>query len=355
MPLPFRRLFRPSLIGSLATGLCLLTFSTCRPVEPYQTEQFALTAGPAAAEGYPMEVVEGRFLTSDGKSFVVSPSFLEGDWGSSSTTYVSGDGMSPAPDSLEVRWFSYPEDKFYEGHFLLPQRRIYDLLKQGFWNTFEKKHDTYNELTVCLLPKGVVVVWLSGRNQVLIGRYEGREIDFDFKRFNSAANRPRMIQQERAKLPPAVQEQIRTGALNTRQWDAYLKTYPWQVAFSRPLKLYDYGLRGVDAQVDNHPLAPEAAPARAQALLHPALRPAPSNLLLLVDAGYGRRRQIQVRAFDEAETLAAFQSLHAANPALPLTLYVETDERVEKARLFLKNDRQQVELVKSPVLLFDAE
>ena len=71
--------------------------------------------------------------------------------------------------------------------------------------------------------------------------------------------------------------------------------------------------------------------------------------------GYGLKRQIQVRAFDEAETLAAFQSLHAANPALPLTLFIETDARVDKARLFLKNDRQQIELAKSPVLLFDAE
>ena len=62
-----------------------------------------------------------------------------------------------------------------------------------------------------------------------------------------------------------------------------------------------------------------------------------------------------MRVFDEAETLAAFQSLHAANPALPLTLFIETDARVDKARLFLKNNRQQVELLKSPVLLFDAE
>ena len=78
-------------------------------------------------------------------------------------------------------------------------------------------------------------------------------------------------------------------------------------------------------------------------------------MLLRVDAGYGRKRQIQVRAFDETETLAAFQALHAASPTLPLTLYVETGARVDRARLFLKNDRQQVELLKSPVLLFDAE
>jgi hypothetical protein len=34
---------------------------------------------------------------------------------------------------------------------------------------------------------------------------------------------------------------------------------------------------------------------------------------------------------------------------------VETDERVDHARLFLRNDRQQIELTKSPAMLYDAE
>ena len=338
----------------LVVGLSSATFSACQPLEPYQTERFSLTAGPAAVEGYPMEIVEGRFLTSDGKSIPLSVKFLEGDWGHSLTSSVSGDGKAAAPDSLEIRWFSYPEDKFYEGHFLLPQKRIYDLLKQGYWNAEDKRQETYGTLTTCLLPKGVVVVWLSGENKVLLGRYEGREINFDFKRFNEAANRPLMMEQEQAKLPPAVQAAIRTHSLNTRQWDAYLKTYAWQVAFSQPLKLTDYGIDFFNAEKAVYPASKDLAP-YIQALLTPQPRAVPKLLFLLVDAGYGRKRRIQVRAFDEAETLAAFQTLHAASPALPLTLYVETDARVDKARLFLKNERQQIELGKAKVELFDAE
>ena len=176
----FKLFFHPLLGALLLAGL-----ATCQhPVESYQTERFRLSAAPAAAEGYPMEVVEGRFITSDGKSFVVAPGFLEGEWGLSSIAWVSGDGTAPAPDSLEVRWFSYTEDKFYEGHWLMPQRRIHDLLQQGFWNTDDREHQTYHNLTLCLLPKGVVVVWLKGQNQVLLGRYLDREINFDFKRLH---------------------------------------------------------------------------------------------------------------------------------------------------------------------------
>lgn len=347
----------PSL-PSFTSLLALLAFSSiftaCR-MEPYQTERFDLTAGPAAAEGYPMEIIEGHFQSSDGKSFPLSPIFLEGDWGSSNTTTVSGDGTSPAPDSLAVRWFSYPENKFYQGRFLLPQRRIYDLLKQGFWNADDKEHQTYHGMTLCLLPKGVAVVWLTGTGQqVLLGRYEGRQIEYDFKRFNSGANRALMIQEEQAEMPAVVQAQIRTGTLSTRQWDAYLKTYPWQIAFRQPLRPYDAGLAYANGEADNYGLTPDSV-AHARALMALAPRSVPTQLTFRVDAGHGRKRLVKVRKFDEEETLAAFQALHAANPTLPLTLYIDTDARVDSARLFLKNERQQIELTKSPVLLFDAQ
>jgi hypothetical protein len=86
----------PSKVVPVLVGLLALT--TCQPsLEPYQTDRFDLSAAPAAAEGYPMEVVEGRFTTSDGKSFPVSGGFLEGDWGLSHVGYVSGDGTAPRP------------------------------------------------------------------------------------------------------------------------------------------------------------------------------------------------------------------------------------------------------------------
>ena len=347
---------KPWTLFSLTCWLSLAVLVGCQPhtLEPYQTERFDLVAAPAAAVGYPMEVAEGRFTTSDGKSFPVSPEFLEGEWALSHSTYVSGDGTAPAPDSLELRWFSYPEDKFYEGRFLLPQKRIYDLLKQGYWNVDKDRHETYDELTLCILPKGLVVVWLSGQNQVLVGRYQGQEIDFDFKQFNSGANRQRMIAQEQAKLPPAVQEQISSGTLSIQPWDSYLKTYPWKISFSQPLKLYRSATSYFNGEIANYAPTRDQAPLN-EALLMASPKPAPKSMLLHVEAGYGRKRQLQVTAFDEAEILGAFQTLHAGSAASPLELHFETDERATKARLFLKSGPQQVELLKSAVEVSDAE
>jgi hypothetical protein len=338
------------LLGLAGLGGC----NRLHRMEAFQTERFDLTAGPAAAEGYPMEIVEGRFPTSDGKSIPFGPEFLEGDWGLAHSGIVSGDGTAPAPDSLEIRWYSYPEDKFYQGRFLLPQKRIYDLLKQGYWNTETEKQETYKTLTTCLLPKGVVVVWLSGQNQVLIGRYQGQEIDFDFKQFNEKANRPLMVAQEQAKLPDTVQAQIRSGTLSSQPWDEYLKTYNWKLEFNQPIKLLHQGVGYFNAEDINYPPTPDLA-AYTKTLFEPDAKPVPKNMLLQVDAGFGRKRELLIDSIDEAETLAAFRTLHAARPAAPLVLLVETDERVTKARLFVKNDQQQVELSKTHVDVYTAE
>jgi hypothetical protein len=325
-------------------------YSFFNRLAPYQTERFELTAGPAAAEGYPMEIVEGHFTTSDGKSIPFGPEFLEGDWGLSHSTMVSGDGTAPAPDSLEMRWFSYTENKFFEGHWPLPQRRIHALLKQRFWVDAGREPEKYSDLTACLLPTGVVVVWLTGPNQVLLGRFQAREIDFDFKRFNPAANRALMIQQEQAKLPLSVQAQIQAGTLSARQWDDYLLTYPWKVELSQPLAL-DGGVAYFNAERDYYSSSP-TTPTQVPPLLALTPKPVPSYLQLVGTMRDGRKRELVVRDFDEAQTLAAFRTLHAAHPEAPITLRLETDTDITQGQILLQNAYQQLPLTCSTLEIY---
>lgn len=143
----------------------------------FQTEKFNLSANPGCADGYPARIEEGHFINSAGSGFPLPYGhFLTGNWTGSGVGWAVGDTMQAVPDSLELRWFSYTEDKFYEGHFLLPQQRIYNLLKQGYWDSNFTKYDTYNGFTATVLPTGGVVVWLTGGNSVFIGRYQATEI-----------------------------------------------------------------------------------------------------------------------------------------------------------------------------------
>lgn len=323
----------------------------------YQTERFELHATPACPEGYPATLIEGRFITADGGSFPVPwGSFMNGSWGSGGGLWAVGDDTQPAPDSLELAWYSYTEDKFYEGHFLLPQQRLHTLLKNGFLNLSYHEKDTYNFLIVNVVPTGVVYVWLSGSGseQVFIGRYQAHEVAYDFTRFKPNTNRQTLVREEQAKLPAAVRQQLAARTLSSRPWDAYFTSYPWQLGFSQPLTLHTFGIGYVNGESMSFPQLPDSA-AYLPTLLQPGPKPVPTSLRLVLDAGYGRQRELYCKAFDEAQTRLAFQTLHAASPAQPLSLYFETDEQVSKARLFVQNGQQRIELTKTPVEVYDAQ
>ena len=350
MPLP--RWLWPLLTSALALPASAQRRATPRhtTMQPYQTETFRLSASPCAAKGYPMTIQFGAFIRSDGKTFPVpSGHFLEAAWGKTAISWGVGDENQPAPDSLEILYFSYTEDKFYEGRFALPQQRLHDLLKAGFWDTEKSQVVTYDELSVCVLPKGMVVVWLTGAGrQTLVGRFPASESNADFARFYPNADRARMFREEVSELPAEVQAQVKAGTISTKQWDEYLKTYPWQVTFNQPLTLYNYRVNYLSAEYTSRPDTRDITP-YLRGILTSQSRPVPSRLNLFVRDEAGHQHLLRIKAFDEAETQAAFRTLHQPSPTQALTLRVETDKYLKHATLMLTNGHQTIPLAKSAV------
>jgi len=318
------------------------------------TERFELSASPGCADGYPATIDDAYFLSPGGGFPVPYGHRLDSGWGGSAIGWSVGDPMQPAPDSLRIRWFSYTEDKFYEGHFLMPQERLYKLLKEGIWNTDSKQKETYNDLSLSVVPGGMVVVWLgvAGANRVLIGRYEAREIQYDYARHRPGVDRVASVREGRAAASPEAQRAIATRTLGPQKWDTWLKRYPWQLAFSQPLTLTDYSIGYLNAESISYPSTPDMV-AYAQALLTPSPKPVPTDVNFFVAGAYGRKKLFKVRPFDEQETLSAFQTLAAAHPGQPLTLFIETNERLTEAKLSLRAGKQVIPLTKSQVQLFD--
>ncbi|SHM11549.1 Protein of unknown function [Hymenobacter psychrotolerans DSM 18569] len=315
----------------------------------YQTDKFRLSASPCAAKGYPMTIQFGAFVRSDGKTFKVpSGHTLEGSWGNSSIGWAVGDEFQPAPEKLEILYFSYLEDTFYEGTFALPQQRLHELLQAGFWDLEKKQHTTYTSFTVCVLPKGAVVVWLVGAGrQVLVGRYQAAASTVDFRRFYPKSDRVNMLKNKIAAAPSAVQAQLKAGTLSPRQWDEYLKTYSWHVALPQFVTLYNYRVNFLSAEYTSSPDTQDMAP-YLRAALTPQARPLPAKFSLYVTDEAGHKYSLKTD-FDEAETQAVFQQLHQAHPAGPITLHIETDKYVKAATLVLESGGQRIPLTKSPV------
>ncbi|UYZ64934.1 DUF2931 family protein [Hymenobacter weizhouensis] len=346
-------LLRLALLAPLACGPAASPPTTpTTPAMPADAaeEKFRLYTGPCAAKGYPMTIQFGAFVRPDGKTLPVPAGHtLEGSWGRSNYAQVVGDEFQPVPLSLEILYFSYLEDTFYEGTFALPHERLRQLLRTGFWGQRERQQLTYNQLMVCVLPKGMVVVWLSGPGRrVLVGRYQGMASAVDFRRFYAKADRAEMFRYTLAEAPPAVQAQVRGGTLSTKQWDEYLKTYSWQVAFSQPLRLTTYQVNFLSGEYVGEPETQDLAPYLRE-LLTPQARPVPQKLWLYVTDEAGHKYSLKVDPMDESETQAAFQQLHKAHPAASITLHVETDKYVKAATLVLESGGQRIPLTKSPV------
>jgi hypothetical protein len=275
----------------------------------YQTEKFRLTAGPAAAPGYPMTIQFGAFVRSDGKNLVVpSGHYLnsQGPWNMSSIVWGVGEETQPAPERLEILYFSHSENQFYEGKFPLPQQHIYALLQAGFWDTTTAKQVTYNALYVCVLPKGLVVVWLVGPGrQTLVGHYQAHLSSADYQRFNPGVDRQQAVQGRQANMLPAVQEQIKAGTIRAKQWQDYLLTYNWQLALPPGPVLTMYRLSYLSGAFTSGPDTHDPIP-YVQALRSPQPRAVPRSGTWWVRDEAGHTCRLRVRHFEEAETQAAF-------------------------------------------------
>lgn len=334
-----------------------LTFPPSRSMTAVSAaEKFVLAAGPCAAKGYPMTIEVGKFSGPDGSSFPVpSGHYLEGDWGVASRVWAVGDEQQPAPARLDLLYFSYAEDRFYEGSFALPTAQLQAQLHAGFWDLDDQRPATYTKLTVCVLPKGLVVVWLTGAGrQVLAGHYWAHEAAVSFQHYFPATDRAAMRREQLAELPASVQAQVAAGTISARPWEAYLQAYPWQLAFSQPLKLTHYEASFLSGEITNYPLTPDRAP-YLQLLLGPAPKAAPRRLSLHVTDVAGHRYALRADAFDEAETLAAFRALHPRAAAGPLTLLVETDKYLKKATLVLQSATEHLALTKTPVRIIELD
>ncbi len=319
-----------------------------------QTDKFKLSAAPGTADGYPVTIDRGRFFDSTGGGFPVpSGHFLRSGWGGSAIGWAVGDPMQPAPDSLEIRWYSYTEDAFWQGQFLLPQQRIHDLLKQGYWNPEQKRQETYDDLAVSVLPTGGVVVWLRGSNWLLIGRYQAQRIDYDYALHRPRVDRAAVLATRRAEMSPEVQQEIKMGTLSAKKWDEYLRHYRWQFAFSQPVTLSNFSLTLLSAERLSTAPTPDFAAYTRELMLSPSEKAVPKSSMLYLTGAYGRKRLLKIKPFDEAETQAAFRSLHAQFPHEALTLHVELNPELTTAALSLRASGKSVPLTKTKVQFFD--
>ena len=194
--------------------------------------------------GYPIHVYAGRV----GPEYIMSDlwcSTEEPDWGSA---YVNeGNDPKELPKDIDIVWFSFIENCFYNLQAPLDYEKIEKLFKEGFEQRIrygELRHTTYNGLVVGLAPGGTVVVWVGkGYSPITeVGRFQASQIYltetsdmdsherliFDKEYRKSLATAPNIV-------PLEVQKANEGKPIPYNLWDRYAETqYRWYPTFEIP-------------------------------------------------------------------------------------------------------------------------
>jgi hypothetical protein len=195
--------------------------------------RFDWLATECAHVRFPMEIVRGDFIFKDGSSFYIPNGYISyKGWGEEGATHVAGETFKPLPVKLYIHWFSYAEDKFYEGTFDLPYDKILKLFREGIEDVGHGRN-TYQAIIVGLAPEGEVTVFLSGIGATVevVNNLRASEVKTDWLKIldNDEISRSEWIKKilKKAQTNEQVEQLIKNG-IPKGIMDSYRKQYPWK-------------------------------------------------------------------------------------------------------------------------------
>lgn len=143
------------------------------------TGLFNYEQGISTPEGYPIKLLEESNFSLATKGARNPDPLLEADkvysteWGQANTTFKSEfSGGVAVPNSLNLYWYSYLENKYYELNTTIDQEKISAYFDKGFvrdkkgkLTRAESYIGKYSQLFAGIAPGGEVVLWIGGVNQ----------------------------------------------------------------------------------------------------------------------------------------------------------------------------------------------
>ena len=263
---------------------------------------------------YPMEVISGTFhFKEGGGAYVPSGSFIyELDWGKHHSTHISGAALKPIPNKLSITFFSYTENKFYQGDFDLPYDEILTLFQQGYYSTKARENVTYHRIVAGISPSGGVAVWLNGLNrkiQVFYGKAKEIELNWEVMEIEDEVRNDYVKEIVAESIPKEAFKKLQQNGVPLDLWDNYQQRYHWQLNLlteNRAPKLVEK-IEYVNGEVDYffYPLTADIAK---------KTRAVPKFLYYSWKTPEGKPLDLHY-TFDVDEITAVFKDFEARKPA----------------------------------------
>ncbi|RYG48367.1 MAG: DUF2931 family protein [Chitinophagaceae bacterium] len=324
-------------------GSLLLLLAVSSPMtRANDMTKFNWLASESAPHHFPMQIMRGSSFRYHGSEtdglYIPSGGTLYRGWGNSISTHVVGADLKPLPDQLDITFYSYMEDTFYEGTFDLPYERILNLFREGV--EADKNNPLYRRVTVGIAPGGSVAVWLTGRKtvEVFFGKAKKTERDWSKAMQYPESKRAEFIKAEvEESVRPDVLAAIHKNGIPFDQWAQFRTKYQWSPTFVTERLPKDNNIRYFNGETEDlhFPLSDSAIK---------AMKPVPKRLAFNSLIKGRDKLDVFVIMFDQDEMLSAFKKLGCNGEQLHLEFSPTLPKPDTKIRLY--NDKESIALTK---------
>ena len=321
--------------------ILVLSLAGCGNMFTKNKTRFHWLATESAPRNYPMRIIDGTFYYHNEKGglYVPTAASIGHHWGTGESTHVVGEDFKALPDRLDIRFFSFTENKLYQGSFDLPYNKILTLFKEGV--TKDKERPIFNTIMVGVAPGGGVSVWVTGREtrEVFFGQAEQYEMEIKNPLGGEIKDRAAYARSYLEDLPSDVLAGIDKNGVSFGLWQQYRMSYKWIPVFKTEQKISDdtkYSFfNGENYRLDY--------PFNEQVMT--STRPLP----LLI--GFGchiegtEKKYFFVTRFDYEEFKAGFDKLDGVNELVNIEIEPKLPKNLTKVRLY--NSKGSIELKKT--------
>lgn len=312
-------------------------------------EKYKWLPTECAPKKYPMTILKGDLIFKNGGSiYIPEGKVLYNGWGEIGSTHVVGEEWKPVPYQLNITWFSYTEDKFYQGIFNLPHDIITSLFQKGFISPSTGKLRTYDRVMVGLAPEGEISIWLSGERVVKeVCFFQAKETKIDWAGFvdNPAITRKeylKMILKEVLNNDEIAS--LKENGLPVRLWMKYRTRYPWEptiIGKAVPTDLLMVTYNGEHEFIDYTSEKKRRLEKRAIV----------KNFELRWTSE-PKEKYFATVDFDEQEIFTSFEKLYNEQLPQELQLQVEINSIDHSLKIYLRNDLYILELKKCIIKVY---
>lgn len=321
------------------------------------------------ANGYSSDVVFGSKLGS-----VIIATSGRSDWGAGGGSMSFGEGPMTLPDTIDMYYYSLPENQFWKLNASLPKERIKEIFEKSYPDLRGGTNMNYIGFTVGIAPCGYVAVWVVGSaGAILLDTLRAEKTIMNYNKAfpDRQWNQQKAFTEKSVDLFGFIQDEMHTNTLSSKYWEDLNKKYKWKLEFDDPgLNLYNFSAATINVEdwtieSDEGRLmssAEKAIPAELVLLFKHDKDPIRYKICLTFEPavmGYdpdaNEEQQVLRHMERNKELMRLFEYFYKEAGEEEVSLLLDLNEEMTELKVYLKTDNLKMEIPGCKIEIFSSD